>query len=330
MMEIQENIPLGPKTTLRIGGDARFYAEIETKEDIEEAYKFGDTNNIPVVILGSGSNTIFADGTINALVIKIIASDVKINGNKVEVESGKNLAQLVNELSELDLDLSPLTGIPGTVGGAVFGNAGQGCGGIWINEYVDSVCVFDGKEETKKAKDECCFGYRTSVFKNMCHAEESAKADVSKHEEKQTNILRDAPALRSGAPQDDTIDTSKSIIIWSVKLNIPTKPKEEIKSDIENLLQKRIASQPHKRTAGSCFLSVDKETPAWKLIEAAGLRGKQIGGIKISEKHSNFLENTEGATFEDAKNLIAEIKSKIDQPLPVEMRLIDNDGEIIN
>ncbi|MBT3835370.1 FAD-binding protein [Candidatus Peribacteria bacterium] len=307
-MIIKENIPLAPKTTLKIGGDARFYAEITTKEALKEAYKFGDTNNIPVVILGSGSNTIFADGTINALVIKIVTSEVKINGNEIEVDAGKNLAQLVNELAELNLDLSPLTGIPGTAGGAVFGNAGQGCGKIWIDEYVDSICTFekrlaisdqlatakrseDGRlAESNIAKNECGFGYRTSIFKN----------------------------------------DKKNSIIWSIKLNVPSRSKEEVQTEIERLLKKRIESQPHKRTAGSCFLSLDKENPAWKLIDAANLRGKQIGGIKISEKHSNFLENTGGATFEDAKNLIAEIKSKIDQPLPVEMRLINNDGEIEN
>src|SRR3989344_5715467 len=119
-------------TTMKIGGSARYYAELKTKSDVEEAYKFAKEKNVPLILLGAGSNTIFADGTVEALIAKVAAEAVTIENTTITVEAGKYLAVLINELAEKDLDLSPLTGIPGTIGGAIFGNAGQGFGGMWI------------------------------------------------------------------------------------------------------------------------------------------------------------------------------------------------------
>jgi UDP-N-acetylmuramate dehydrogenase len=285
MLQIQENVPLRPKTTLKIGGEARYYAELSSKEDVEEAVKFAQEKNIPLILLGGGSNTIFADGTIEALVIKIKSDAVHVDGNSVTVEGGKFLATLINELAEQDLDLSSLTGIPGSIGGALYGNSGQGFGGTWIDTFVESVEVFVVDEWKTLTKDECGFGYRTSAFKKM-----------------------------------------NTPLIWSCTLNVPSKSKEEIKSEIDRLLQKRIDTQPHVKTAGSCFLSLNKETPAWKLIDAQGLRGTNVGGIEVSEKHANFLINKGDATFEDAKKMVEKIRNDVPEEMTVEMRFVEEDG----
>ena len=296
-MEIQENIPLKPKTTLKIGGNARYFAELKSKEDCKEAHDFAKDKNIPLVVLGAGSNTVFADGVIEALVVKITADDTETDGNKVIVSSGKYLAVLINELAEKGLDLSPLTGIPGTIGGAIFGNAGQGYGGTWINSFVESVVTYEWTEYRARpddpigqgrwitlSKDDCGFGYRTSAFKK------------------------------------------NKTLIWSVTLNVPSKPSEEIQIAIDRILKKRIETQPHKYTSGSCFLSKDRETPAWKLIDSAGLRGKQIGGIKVSDKHANFLINEGDANYVDAKEMVDTIKNTVSEEMSVEMRFIEKDG----
>ncbi len=314
-----------------IGGKARWYAELGSRENCEAAATFAKEKNIPLIVLGSGSNTIFADGTIEALVVRIKAEMVTVQKSPhprplpkgegmmpdmsraavpgradIRVEAGKNLAMLINELAEENLDLSPLTGIPGTVGGAIFGNAGQGQGGVWISNYVKEVEIlardngpFDSAQDKLRtmnkglwkrfSKEQCEFGYRTSFFKAMCMP-----------------------------------------IIWSCTLQIPSRPKEEVKAEIERLLKKRIETQPHSKTAGSCFVSLPDGTPAWKVIDAAGLRGKKVGGVSISEKHANFLIAEKGATFEDAKNLIESIQSTLQPPLRVEMRLIGNTGTVEN
>lgn len=78
-MHIQENVPLGPKTTMRIGGCTKYYTELNSKEDTEEAYRFAREKNIPLVVLGGGSNTVFADELINALVVRVKADEVRID-----------------------------------------------------------------------------------------------------------------------------------------------------------------------------------------------------------------------------------------------------------
>jgi UDP-N-acetylenolpyruvoylglucosamine reductase len=334
MLTIHENIDLRPKTTLRIGGKARYYAELSSQEECEEAIAFAWQKNVPLIVLGGGSNTIFADGVINALVIKIKADKVMCHAEpfgktqdnlhdasasstlanarsaqhdttgsvskrlRVYVQAGKYLANLINELAEHNLDLSPLTGIPGTLGGAIYGNSGQGFGGIWIDRFIESVEVFEWIENAGKwivrSKGECEFGYRSSVFKTL-----------------------------------STIHYPLSTpLIWSCTLNVPSRPKEEIKEKIERLLHKRIETQPHSKTAGSIFLSKSKDSPAWKLIDAAGLRGSKIGGIEVSSKHANFLMNTGNATFEDAKKMVEKIQREVPEDMTVEMRFINEEGHV--
>ena len=301
MLQIQELVPLRTKTTMRIGGSTRYYAELATKKDVEEAYAFAREKSIPLIVLGGGSNTIFADGVIEVLVVRIKAVQVnipkneqpfdsaqdKLQTNNVHVEAGKNLPNLISELAEKNLDLSPLTGIPGVVGGAIFGNAGQGFGGIWISTYVKQVEAFVGGEWQSFTLDGLHFGYRFSAFKEM------------------------------GAP-----------IIWSATLDVPSRPKEEVKAEVESLLQKRIETQPHVKTAGSCFLSVAKDKPAWKLIDAAGFRGKSVGEVEVSPKHANFLINKGKASFADAKALVRNIRDAIPEELEVEMRFVEEDGNL--
>ena len=310
-------IPVGSKTTMRIGGKALYYAEILTEKDVEEAYAFvqekAAATPLPMIVLGGGSNTIFADDVVNALVVRMKASLVTFpappgttrddNSVRVEVQAGVILGSLINELAAKNLDLSALTGIPGTVGGAIFGNAGQGAKGIWIDTYVESVTAFvDGKWKTF-TQEECKFRYRESVFKD-------------------STITDDHVGVQHAAP-------SFPPIIWKVTLKVPSRPEAEVKAEIEQLIKKRIETQPHLKTAGSCFKSLPDGTPAWKLIDKAGLRGKKVGGIQISEKHANFLLNVEKGTFEDATAAVTLIRKEVPQINGVEMRFVTEDGSLL-
>ncbi len=287
-MDIQENVSLRGKTTMRIGGNAAYYAELHTKDDVSDAFAFAKEKNVPLIVLGGGSNTIFADGTINALVVRIAADNVQQNENSVTVEAAKNLPMLINELAEKGLDLSSLTGILGTVGGAVYGNAGQGPKGVWIDSFIDSVDVFVDGEWKMMNKEECSYRYRESWFKD---------------------------------------NAEKRPIIWSVTLTLPQKESQEIKEEVQQLLQKRLETQPHIKTAGSCFKAVG-DTPAWQLIDKAGLRETKEGGVHIAEKHANFLINDGEATFQDAVEVVETIKKEIPEGLEVEMRFVKEDGTL--
>lgn len=271
---------------MRIGGTARYFAELKTKEDVEQAVAFAQEKNIPLLPLGSGSNTIFCDDEVNALVIQVKHNAATWDGDLVTIGAGKNLAMCVNDFAPLGRDLSALTGIPGTVGGAIFGNAGQGPKGVWIDSFVQSVTAYiDGAWKTF-SKDECDFSYRESIFKKGGRA-----------------------------------------LLWEVTLEIPKGDPATIKTTIESLLQKRIETQPHLKTAGSCFKAVGG-TPAWQLIDEVKLRGHQVGGVQIAEKHANFLQNTGDATYADACAVVEKAKKEIPEQLEVEMRFIEKDGSL--
>ncbi len=293
-MEIQELASVGGKTTMRIGGKARLFGVMETREDVEEAVGICSEKNLPLILLGSGSNTVFNDGITEAFVARIGNTGCLIEGNTVTVGAGANLAMLVNDLAKQGLDLSPLTGIPGTVGGAIFGNAGQGPKGTWLDSYVVNVTAYMGGEWKVFTKEECGFGYRESAFKRWT---------------KQMDKWLIMP------------------IIWEVVLTVPSGEPAAIQAEVQRLLQVRIDTQPHVKTAGSCFKAVG-DTPAWKLIDAAGLRGHQSGGVQIAEKHANFLLNIGDATYEDAKTVVEKVRSTITEPLDVEMRFIESDGSL--
>lgn len=272
---------------MRIGGTASFFAECSTKEDVLEAKSFAEEKQIPLIVLGSGANSVFADTEINALVIRIKNETVLKEDGKIRVGAGKNLAMLINELAKDGLDLSALTGIPGTIGGSIFGNAGQGLGGIWIDAFIEEVTAFLNGEWKTLSKEECEFAYRESRFKK-----------------------------------------EKEPIIWEAVMTIPTGDPTAIQAEVKRLLQKRIETQPHLKTAGSCFKALPDGTPAWKLIDAAGLRGLKEGGVEISEKHANFLLNTNNGTFEDVKKIVAQVKEKVPSIAGIEMRLFNADGII--
>lgn len=291
---------------MRIGGTAAYYAELSQRDDVEVATAFAREKGIPLIPLGGGSNTIFADGTIDALVTRITANNVIIeeaseaNEANVTIEAGKNLPQLINELAEEGLDLSALTGILGTVGGAVFGNAGQGPKGIWIDEYIDTVDAYiDGKWKTL-TKQECDFRYRESWFKSQPTTDPSESAEAGN---------RQLP------------------VIWNTTLSIPKRDPTEIKTEIEQLLQRRLETQPHIKTAGSCFKAVGN-TPAWQLIDAADLRDTAVGGIHISPKHANFLINDGQGTFDEAVEVVKVVQKGIPNDLEVEMRFVKEDGSL--
>ncbi len=288
-MEITPLVAVGSKTTMRIGGQARAYAEIATKEDVEQAVAYAAEHHLPLIMLGGGSNTVFADGVVEALVCRIKNDTTVVDGNHVTVNAGVILGSLINELAEKDLDLSTLTGIPGTIGGAIIGNAGQGFGGRWIDHYVRSVTVFmEGRWQTLSPVA-CRFRYRESGFKEV----------------------------------------AGPVVVWEVVLEVPSRPGAEVKEEVEKLLQKRIETQPHLKTAGSAFKSLPDGTPAWKIIDEAGLRGTKVGDLEISTKHCNFFTNAGKATFDDVLKMTALIREKVPRIEGIEMRLYGNDGKIV-
>ncbi|MFC1711467.1 UDP-N-acetylmuramate--L-alanine ligase [Patescibacteria group bacterium] len=165
-LEISKNEPLAPYTSFNIGGEAKYFIKVNNKDEIKQTLEWSKEKGIKYFTLGGGSNILALDKGFNGLVMKIQSNKFKVKHNKITVDSGMPLAKLIkisadNSLSGLEF----LAGIPGTVGGAIVGNAGTQYG--LVSQTVEKVSVLknNGVVEILSNKN-CQFSYRRSCFSN--------------------------------------------------------------------------------------------------------------------------------------------------------------------
>lgn len=250
---VKTNISLKNYTTFRIGGRAKYFFEAKTKKDLIEAVRLAKKTKLPFFILGGGSNLLVSDKGFNGLVIKF----------------GHPLSFYVSKGMEW------AAGIPGTIEGAVYGNAGAF--GKSMGDEVKSVEAFDAKTEkveTLKNKD-CRFGYRKSIFK------------------KKKNLIILSVEIKSGKSDSKKI---KEYLDYRRQRH-PQLP------SAGSVFKNPTSVDRTKQGIG--------DTPAAILIHQAGLTGKKIGQAQISEKHSNFIVNLGGAKAKDVKKLISLVKKSV-------------------
>jgi UDP-N-acetylmuramate dehydrogenase len=300
MLKIRENVLLRDYTTFKIGGPARYFFVAKSKKDLKNAILWAKKKKLLFFILGGGSNVLFSDKGFNGLVIKNQNTQYEIRNTKIVAEAGVPLQKLVLETAKKGLSgLENLAGIPGTLGGAIWGNAGAF--GREIGDLVEEVKVLEVKGSRLKVKrlknKECEFGYRESIFKrkkNWIILEATLKLKKGKRkeiEEKIKEILRLRKEKQPlGFPSAGSV--FKNVPVEKVPKEIREKFKEEIK---------------------------DGFLPAGVLIEAAGLKGFQIEGAKISEKHANFILNVGEAKASDVKELMEKIKKEVKKKFKVQL-----------
>jgi UDP-N-acetylmuramate dehydrogenase len=300
MLKIKEKIPLKEYTTFKIGGPARYFFVAENKEDLKNAILWAKKKKLPFFILGGGSNILFSDNGFNGLVIKLQNAQYEIRNTKIIAEAGVPLQKLVLESAKKGLSgLENLAGIPGTVGGAIWGNAGAF--GREIGNLVEKVKVLDvgsSKLEVKRLKNkDCKFGYRDSIFKrkkNLIILEATLKLKRGKRKEIEEKIMEILRLRKEKQPLEFPSAGSvfKNVPIEKVSKRIREKFKEKIK---------------------------DGFLPTGVLIDAAGLKGFQIGGAKISEKHANFILNVGNAKASDVKELMEKIKKEVKKKFKIQL-----------
>jgi len=286
LVGIQKNISLAKYTTFRIGGRAKYFFVAKKKEDIISALLVVKKYNLPFFILGGGSNLLVADKGFGGLVIKCQMSNIKCQNSKIKTESGTPLGLAVSEAKKNSLTgLEWAIGIPGTVGGAVFGNAGAF--GRSIADVIEKVEVFDLKNKKIKTlkKIDCKFSYRESIFK------------------KNKNLIILTIILKLKKEKKSKIKKKiKNYLNYRKKtqpLNFPSIGSifKNPKSKIQNL--KLLKKYPELKK-----FNKKGEIPAAFLIERCNLKGKKIGKAQISKKHANFIVNLGGASAKDVKELI--------------------------
>lgn len=272
--KIKQNEPMKEHTSLKIGGPAEFFVQVNSVEELKELLQFCKNNKIQLTIVGNGSNLLVLDNGIKGIVIKTELKQIQIkniNEEKVEVivDDGVKLGLLAQKLLKEEIaGFEELSGIPGTIGGAIAMNAGAH--GKEIKDIVTEVTTidYDGNIHIF-TNEQSQFTYRHSIF------------------------------------------LDEKYIILQVKLLLVKGKKEEIKSKMDEYAQYRKEKQPIEfPSAGSTFKRGTDFITA-KLIDDAGLKGYSIGGAKISDKHAGFVINTGNATAQDVLDLVKYVTDKV-------------------
>jgi UDP-N-acetylmuramate dehydrogenase len=272
MLKIVENVPLADKTSYRIGGPARFYAEPCCEDDIIEAYRFAAGRGLAVFVLGRGTNLLVSDRGVDALVLNLAAKYTFVEWDNVSasVSGGFLLDGLALAAARKGLaGIEELSGIPGTIGGAVVMNAGAF--DTETAHTLRSVRVLRVPAltvETVQASD-LALGYRSSALKG------------------------------------------KKDVVLSAVFEFKQSDAEKVLSAREKILSRRREKQPLDLPSCGSVFKRPTGNYAGTLIESCGLKGFSVGGATVSEKHANFIVNTGGAKAEDVREVIRHVQKVV-------------------
>lgn len=312
-LKIRKNVLLKNHTTFKIGGPAEYFFRAKTKKEIMKAVKWAKEKKLPFFILGNGSNVLFSDNGFKGLVIKFQvsrqrrgspeAANFKLQKNIIIANAGAKLTDLVKfSASKGFSGLEWAAGMPGTIGGAVYGNAAAF--GKSIRDNVKEVEAFDClKLLIKKINDrDCCFGPKTSIFKkNKNLLIFSVILEIKKGEPKKIKEqIKRYLACRKKHPQEP----SAGCIFKN----------HELKTKSEGFNERALKNFPdYENFKKSGFI------PSSFLIDKSGLKGKRIGGAMVSLKHANFIVNAGRAKAADVLNLIRLIKNKVKNKFEIKL-----------
>ena len=320
-MILLENEPMCKHTSFKVGGPARYFAKAETVEDLKAAMTLAREKGLPYFILGNGTNLLVSDKGYEGVIVTLAGefSAIEDLGNGAfKVGAAVPLGRFARAtLKQGFAGIHKLAGIPGTLGGAIYMNAGAY--GQEIGNSCTAVTVLDGEGNIRElTASECGFGYRRSVFQKKLKTEIPGQAGDDKDY-----------AENSGQAGDD----KDYAAILSAKFQLEQasaqgKSVEDLEAELAECMAKRKASQPlNMPNAGSTFKRLDKgatDTPAQiapgYYIEQTGLKGHRIGGAEVSTLHANFIVNAGGATASDIKTLSEYVQKEVTEKFGIELK----------
>lgn len=305
-MLIQKDVLLKNYSNYKIGGLAAYFLEVKSTEELKEGLK--EWKSIisefkQIFILGGGTNILFGDSGYSGLVIRCEIKGIKLGGEKIKVGAGILISELLDFCIENSFSgFEWAGGLPGTIGGALRGNAGA-FGGETKDCVVEVKSLnIDTLEEFTKGNTDCLFGYRDSYFKT---------------------------------------DKGSREMISEVTLALKNKDKKEIKKLIEEKIEYRRERHPLEYpNIGSIFKNIELTKipgslkdefgkniktdpipviPAARIINLSGLKGQRIGGAQFSEKHPNFIVNIGNAKASDVKTLIEMAKEVVFKKFKIQL-----------
>jgi UDP-N-acetylmuramate dehydrogenase len=295
---ILENEPLAKYTSWRIGGPARYFANAPTAEILIAALGWAHEQGLPVFVLGGGTNLLVHDSGFSGLVLRYRAQELRIDDviGHAWIAAGAPMAGTARRLAGQGwAGLEWAEGLPGTIGGAVFGNAG--CYGSDIASTLTRAWLLvDGVVEEWPV-ERLMYGYRTSALK--IHTTNDQRPTTNEAE------------MGSSA-------VGPIVVAADFKLT------RADSGDLAERMRSIAAERKSKTPIGSSCGSVFKNPPghsAGRLIEAAGLKGTRAGQAEISQKHANYIVNWGGAAADDIFRLIDITRERVGQEFGVELEL---------
>ena len=283
------DVPLSQYTRFGIGGPADFYIETPDPASFAQALAMVRASGMESVVIGGGTNLIVADEGFRGVCLKLVSDGIRARGLRVEVECGAVLQALVDFTVQRGLKgLETMTGIPGSVGAAIYGNAGAY--GHSIQERVRVVRFLDGETVREFSNAECRFHYRESTFKSN----------------KQWIILSAMLEMEAGdaAALQETADR----ILTTRNRKYP--PTMKCAGSIfKNFLLSQLPPEVVAEIPGSVVIE-GKVPSAW-FLEQVGAKGMKRGGIEVADYHANLIYNAGGGTARDLVAIVDELKRRV-------------------
>lgn len=288
-LSIEHDAPLSRYTRFGLGGPAHILADVWNEVALREAIGYLETNDVPFVVLGGGSNLVVADAGFPGVALRYRAGKITIDGNRVTAEAGADLQALVDFTVDHALEgIHTMTGIPGWVGGAIYGNAGAY--GRSTHQSIHSVRVLQGQEFRNFSNAECGFRYRHSLFK-----ENKRWIVLSSEWELQPG---DGAALRKTADE-----------ILAIR-NAKYPPDMKCAGSIfKNLI---FAELP-ETAQGAVDPKVVREgkVPSAYFLELVGAKGMRHGDIHVADYHANLIYNAGAGKAYQVREIIGELKRRV-------------------
>ncbi len=274
--------PMAKRTNFRVGGNARLHVIANSSDALVAAVTAALETDVPFYLYGGGSNLLVSDDGFEGVMIQAANRRITISEYQVTAEAGAITALVARQSVDAGLTgFEWAIGVPGTIGGAVYGNAG--CYGGEIKDSLETVEVFDLNHHERKTFNnaECEFGYRESMFKHRPFLILSATFKLK--------ALSEDPSTSSGRQR------------------------------MEEIMKMRKEKQPLESSSAGCVFKNPPGQSAGVLIDSLSLKGLKIGDVQVSDKHANFLVNRGHATAQDIISIISIIKMKVRDELGVQL-----------
>ncbi len=300
-MKIRRNYSLKKLSTIKVGGNAEYFISAGSESEISEAIATARTLKVKWTLIGAGSNIVPSDNGFAGLVIRNVIRSFGVRKNTATVGAGNDLLTFIRTINSFGLaGMEHMAGIPGTIGGAIYGCAGAY--GQEIKDTLKRVRIFDGKEFRWLSNKQCLFSYRDSIFKRK----------------KDWVIIAAEFSFRRGEAKQLRKISADTIAIRNEKfpplLNCPGSFfKNIVLADLKPANRKRLTAKiDAAKIRGG-------KVPAGYLLKLAGAPGMRSGGIRVASYHGNIIYNPGGGTSRDIRRLTELLKRRVKQRFGIEL-----------